>query len=131
MDKECPTCKQSVPEAQMVCPGCGYPFDSQPAANAYQPPPPTGPAPVAAAKKDKVVAGILGILLGGLGIHGFYIGNIKMGVIILVIGLVGGVVTCGLGYGVAGTIGLIQGILYLVASEEDFQSKYVVGQQWF
>jgi TM2 domain-containing membrane protein YozV len=99
--------------------------------NAYVPP--TQPsAPFAPAdKKDKVVAGILGILLGGLGIHAFYIGNTKMGVIILLVGIIGGVVTCGIGYGLAATVGLVQGILYLVASEQDFHNKYVVGQQWF
>src|SRR5262245_28268981 len=31
--------------------------------------------------KQKIVAGILGILLGGLGVHSFYLGNSKKGVI--------------------------------------------------
>ncbi len=72
----------------------------------------------------KVVAGILGILLGGLGIHKFYLGYTKEGIIQLVIG----VVTCGIG----GVIGLIEGIIYLTKSDEEFVATYVTGKKgWF
>lgn len=72
----------------------------------------------------KVVAGILGILLGGLGIHKFYLGYTKEGIIQLVIG----VVTCGIG----GIIGLIEGIIYLTKSDEEFVATYVTGKKgWF
>ena len=74
--------------------------------------------------EKKVVAGILGILLGGLGIHKFYLGYTKEGIIQLVIG----VVTCGVG----GIIGLIEGILYLAKSDEEFVATYVNGKKgWF
>jgi TM2 domain-containing membrane protein YozV len=78
--------------------------------------------PVGAEKK--VVAGILGILLGGLGIHKFYLGYTKEGVIQLILG----VVTCGIG----GIIGLIEGIIYLTKSDEEFVATYVTGKKgWF
>lgn len=72
----------------------------------------------------KIVAGILGILLGGLGIHKFYLGYTSAGIIQIVITLV----TCGAG----GIIGLIEGIIYLTKSDEEFVQTYVQGQKaWF
>ena len=74
--------------------------------------------------EKKIVAGILGILLGGLGIHKFYLGYTKEGIIQLVIT----VCTCGL----AGLIGLIEGIIYLTKSDEDFVATYVNAKKgWF
>ena len=72
----------------------------------------------------KMVSGLLGILLGGWGIHKFYLGMSTAGIIQIVITFV----TCGLG----GIIGLIEGIIYLTKSDEDFHQTYVVDQkQWF
>ena len=77
-----------------------------------------------AGAEKKVVAGIFGILLGGLGIHKFYLGYTKEGIIQLVIT----VVTCGIG----SLIGFIEGIIYLTKSDEDFVATYVTGKRpWF
>lgn len=74
--------------------------------------------------KSKIVAGILGILLGGLGIHKFYLGYTQEGVIQLILG----VVTCG----AVGIIGFIEGIIYLTKSDEQFYNEYVVNKKgWF
>lgn len=76
----------------------------------------------------KIVAGILGILLGALGIHKFILGYTKEGVIMLV----ATVVTCGIAGAVMGLIGLIEGILYLTKSDEEFVATYVTGKKgWF
>ena len=72
-------------------------------------------------KKEKLVAGLLGILLGSLGIHKFYLGYTKEGVIMLLVSLL----TCGIGAVVMEIIGLIEGIMYLVKSDEEFQATYV------
>lgn len=78
------------------------------------------------------MAGILGILLGGLGIHKFYLGYTKEGVIQLVGGIVLTVVTCGFGAIVPWAIGLVEGILYLTKSDEEFVKTYVTNQKtWF
>ena len=66
--------------------------------------------------KTKVVAGVLGILLGGLGVHHFYLGSTISGLI--AIGVT--VITCGIG----SLLGLIEGILLLVMSDEDFDKRY-------
>lgn len=50
----------------------------------------------------------------------------------LVISLVGGVVTCGVARFVMGVIGLIEGILYLNTTPEEFQALYIDGRKaWF
>ncbi|MWV47226.1 NINE protein [Paenibacillus sp. HJL G12] len=64
--------------------------------------------------KNKVAAGILGILLGGLGIHKFYLGQIGMGILYLIFSWTG----------IPSIIGLIEGILYLVKSDEEFDAIY-------
>ncbi|HNT33999.1 MAG TPA: NINE protein [bacterium] len=82
--------------------------------------------------KNKLVAGLLGILLGSLGIHKFYLGYNKEGIIMLVVSVAGGMVTCGAGSVVVGIIGLIEGILYLTKSDEEFDRVYVQGTKtWF
>jgi TM2 domain-containing membrane protein YozV len=65
--------------------------------------------------KDKMVAGILGILLGGFGIHHFYLGSTTAGIVTLVL-------TCCTGLG--GILGLVEGIMLLVMSDDDFNAKY-------
>ena len=75
------------------------------------------------AHNKKIVAGILGILLGCWGIHKFYLGYTTAGIIMLVLFFV-----CGF----SGLIGLIEGILYLTKSDEEFYRTYIAGQRpWF
>jgi TM2 domain-containing membrane protein YozV len=77
-----------------------------------------------AGAEKKLVAGILGILLGGLGIHKFYLGYTKEGIIHIVIT----VFTCGFG----SILGLVEGIIYLTKSDEDFVKTYIEGKKgWF
>ena len=74
-------------------------------------------------ENKKVVSGIFAILLGVLGIHKFYLGYTKEGVIQLLLGLL-----CGIG----GLIGLIEGIIYLTKTDEEFYQTYQVGKKgWF
>ena len=63
-------------------------------------------------KKSKVAAGILGILLGSLGVHNFYLGYTGKGVAQLLITLL----TCGFGACVTSIWGLVEGILILTGS---------------
>ena len=65
--------------------------------------------------KSKMAAGLLGIFLGWLGVHRFYLGYTGIGVAQLVLGLLG-VVTCGITTGAASIWGLIEGILILTGS---------------
>lgn len=86
------------------------------------------PSPAAARASSKVAAGICGILLGGFGVHKFILGYTGTGLIMLLIS----VLTCGIGYGVMHIIGLIEGIVYLTKTDEEFVRTYVDGRkEWF
>lgn len=76
----------------------------------------------------KIAAGICGILLGGLGVHKFILGYTTPGIIMLLVS----VLTLGFGYFVMGVIGLIEGILYLTKSDDEFVATYITGKKpWF
>ena len=76
-------------------------------------------------KNKKLIAGILGILIGALGIHKFYLGYTKEGVIMLLVTLL----TCGFGGIIMGPLGLIEGIMYLVKSDDEFEATYITGKK--
>ena len=79
-------------------------------------------------EKQKLTAGLLGIFLGSLGIHKFYLGYKNEALIMLLVSLL----TCGFGASVMGIIGLIEGIMYLTKSDEEFADTYVNNQKgWF
>ncbi|MFT7899180.1 TM2 domain-containing protein [Tenacibaculum ascidiaceicola] len=79
-------------------------------------------------ESKRVIAGVLGILLGSLGIHKFVLGYTKEGVIMLLLT----VLTCGFGGFITSIIGLIEGIIYLTKSDEEFVETYQVNQKgWF
>ena len=73
--------------------------------------------------KSKTTAGILGLLLGGLGVHYFYIGKPGGGLLCLLLT----VVTCGLW----GILTLVQCIMMLTMSQEEFDQKYVYTEKTF
>ena len=96
------------------------------------PPPYAGTVVAGPANSNKIAAGICGILLGGLGIHKFILGFSTSGVIMLLVSLVGGFITCGIASMVMSIIGIIEGIIYLTKSDEQFYQTYVVQKkEWF
>jgi TM2 domain-containing membrane protein YozV len=112
-----------------------------------QAPPVSGAPPPAAAhgfaaselQNKKLIAGVLGIVLGGLGVHKFYLGYQQEGIIMLLITVVGGGVGGSLSCGllapllvVMPIVGLIEGILYLTKSDQEFEATYLTGRKpWF
>jgi TM2 domain-containing membrane protein YozV len=90
----------------------------------------------AGGENKKILAGILAILLGGFGVHKFILGYQKEGIILLVITVIGIITTC-LFVGsfvlmATWAIGLIEGIIYLTKSDEEFYNTYQVGKKpWF
>jgi len=75
-------------------------------------------------ENKKLVAGLLGIFLGSFGVHKFFLGYNKEGII----QLIASVVTCG----VVGIVGFIEGIIYLTKSDEEFYNTYQIGKKpWF
>lgn len=79
----------------------------------------------------KILAGILGILLGWLGVHKFILGYNKEGAIMAVVGVVGWFL-CGIPTMIVSIVGLVEGIMYLTKSDEEFYNTYQVGKKpWF
>ncbi|MBI3824250.1 MAG: TM2 domain-containing protein [Planctomycetes bacterium] len=77
---------------------------------------------------NKMVCGLLAILLGSWGIHKFVMGQTTAGVIMLCVSLL----TCGIGALIMYPIGIIEGIIYLMKSDEEFHQIYVVEKKaWF
>jgi TM2 domain-containing membrane protein YozV len=75
-------------------------------------------------ESKRVTAGVLAILLGSLGVHKFYLGFTVAGIIHLVL------FPCTLGC--SSVISLIEGIMYLTKTDEEFIDTYQIGKkQWF
>lgn len=75
-------------------------------------------------ENKKILAGILALIFGYLGVHKFILGYNKEGIIQILITLV----SCG----AAGIIPIIEGIIYLTKSDEEFMNTYQIGKRpWF
>lgn len=72
----------------------------------------------AAAPKTKLVAGLLGIFLGSIGVHKFYLGDSKAGIIRIVVTVVT--------FGIGGLWGVIEGIMILVNGGKDVNGVELV-----
>jgi len=76
----------------------------------------------------KIIAGILGIVVGAFGIHKFVLGYQKEGLTMLLVSIL----SCGMLAGFMHVIGIIEGIMYLTKSDEEFVRTYVHGKKgWF
>lgn len=90
----CPNCGAPTMPGANVCTQCGVALYTQ--------------APPMAQQKSKMAAGLLGIFLGGWGIHNFYLGFTTRAIIQIVVT----VCTCGIG----ALWGFIEGILILTGN---------------
>ena len=80
------------------------------------------------ASNKKLAAGLLAIFLGSFGVHKFVLGYNTAGLIMLLVT----VLTCGIAGFVMGVIGIIEGIIYLMKSPEEFDAIYLQNsKEWF
>ena len=98
-------------------------------------------------KKSKIVAGLTGIFLGGFGVHKFYLGYASQGAILLAVTLglslpvtmvvhasriIPLIQLVGILKYIPVLVGIVEGVIYLTRSDEDFQRIYATGQRgWF
>ncbi|WP_309106791.1 TM2 domain-containing protein [Arthrobacter sp.] len=99
------------PQYQAYPPAAPQQYQGQYPQMSQQPPMPN-PAYGYPQPKSKIAAGLLGIFLGGLGIHRFYLGYTTIGVIQLVLTVVLGIFTLGL----VGLWGVVEGIMILAGA---------------
>lgn len=90
----CQYCGKQILDTTVICPNCG--------------------SEIAQKGKNKIVAALLAIFLGGFGIHKFYLAKPFQGVFYLLF--------CWTG--IPSIIAFIEGILYLIQSNEKFSKKY-------
>jgi TM2 domain-containing membrane protein YozV len=106
----CSKCGKEVNDEAIICTNCGCAISN--------------------AGKSKIAAGLLGIFLGTLGIHNFYLGKTNKAVTQLVLGIVG-ILTSWLIIGVfimfgVGIWGFIEGIQCLMGTYKDAQGKDLI-----
>lgn len=103
-EKFCSECGAIIKAKAEICPKCGVrqmsPFISL--------------NTVAPNGKSKLAAVLFAFFLGSFGFHKFYLGKIGMGVLYLLL--------CWTF--IPGVLGIIEGILLLIMSDEDFVRKY-------
>jgi TM2 domain-containing membrane protein YozV len=97
--------------------------------------------------QKKLIAGLLAIFLGSLGVHKFYLGMNRPGAVLLglnvgvwVLATLLGIITLGVGFLITlplasllsfalGVLGLVEGIIYLTKSDDAFAREYLVGKK--
>jgi TM2 domain-containing membrane protein YozV/RNA polymerase subunit RPABC4/transcription elongation factor Spt4 len=100
----CFECGELIYRQAELCPECGTQQPTQTSAAGSK-------------GSDQVAAGILAILLGGIGVHKFYQGNTRNGVLYL----------CFFWTGIPAILGLIEGILMLMVEPDEYEQKYADG----
>src|SRR5215510_12967290 len=126
MSRYCTKCGAINDDLAQYCTNCQAPLPS--GAAGYQPMQGVNQGAMtdwkAMGADKKLSAGICAILLGWLGVHKFILGYTTEGIIQLVLGIL----TCGL----TNIIGIIEGVIYLTKSDEDFVRTYIQGKKgWF
>ncbi|WP_436907856.1 NINE protein [Halosimplex marinum] len=98
-EKFCSECGAVINEKAEICPECGV---RQPGAGS-------------SGGDERLIAAVLAIVLGGLGAHKFYMGKVGQGIVYL----------CFSWTLIPALIGLVEGIIYLTKSDEEFHEQYM------
>jgi TM2 domain-containing membrane protein YozV len=130
MTRYCTKCGAINDETAQYCTSCQAQL--APVGGGYQPMQAVNPQALtdwkAMGADKKIAAGIVAILIGSLGVHKFLLGYTTEGVIMLLIT----VLTCGIGAMATGIIGIVEGIIYLTKSDEEFVRTYIQSKKgWF
>ena len=105
----CKFCGAEIDDDCVVCPACGKQVaplktEGSTAENVFG---------KTIQGRNKLVAALLALFLGGLGIHHFYLGNNRAGIL--------SIIFCWTG--IPGIIGLVQGIMMLLESDDEFAKR--------
>ena len=97
-EKFCVECAAAINEKAEICPECGV---RQPDAQS-------------GSDDERLIAALLAIFLGGIGAHKFYLGQTKLGALYL----------CFFWTAIPALIGVVEGVIYLSKSDEEFRQQY-------
>ena len=103
----CSGCGNEMHETAVACPSCGAVNKSN----------------VIKGNKSKVVAGVLALFLGGLGVHKFYLGQTGLGILYLCLYFFG-IFFLFIPTLIIGVIAFVEAIVYFCSSDENFDNKY-------
>jgi TM2 domain-containing membrane protein YozV/ribosomal protein L40E len=103
-EKYCTDCGSVISAKAEICPKCGV--RQLPVPGLIGRSTPSG--------RNRIAAALFAILLGGLGIHKFYLGRVGQGILYLVF----------FWTFIPALVGFIEGIIYLTMSDRDFEEKY-------
>lgn len=126
----CPNCSEQNTNFDTSCrrcgamlPNVGMPIQPAPQYGVQQMKPP--------GSEKRIAAGICGILLNGLGVHKFIMGYTTEGIIMLSVYLVG-ICLFGIPSIIMAIIGIVEGVIYLTKTDEEFSQTYFVNRKgWF
>lgn len=108
----CQNCGEPVNPGASICVRCGSALNNESEQSS----------------KSRIVAGILAILLGSLGIHNFYLGFTTRAVVQLLITILGGLFTCGVASVAVEIWAVVEGILLLTNKNSvDAEGKILQG----
>lgn len=102
-EQYCSSCGEPIKKEAEICPHCGVRNKAASSGDS------------GGVEKDRATAGILAILLGGIGAHKFYLNDTGLGLLYL----------CFFWTGIPFIIGLIEGVIYLTKTDEEFERQYV------
>ena len=127
MSRYCTKCGAVNDDPAQYCTNCQAPLTA-PVGGGYQPMQSVNQGAMtdwkAMGADKKITAGICAILVGWLGVHKFILGYTTEGVIQLVLGIL----TCGL----TNIISIVEGVIYLTKSDEEFVRTYIQNKKgWF
>jgi len=130
MSRYCTQCGAVNDDTAQFCSNCQAPLT--PVNTGYQPMQAVNQGAMtdwkAMGGDKKIVAGILAILVGSLGVHKFILGYTTEGLIMLLVT----VLTCGIAGIVMSVVGIVEGIMYLTKSDEEFVRTYIQSKKgWF
>lgn len=104
---QCFGCGKEIHSTAMACPSCGAQLKHN----------------VLRTYKSKIVAGILALFFGYLGIHKFYLGQINLGILYLCCTFFGFILS-GIPSIIITIVAVVEAIVYFCTSDEVFNNKY-------
>ncbi|HSB28229.1 MAG TPA: NINE protein [Pyrinomonadaceae bacterium] len=131
MTRYCTKCGATNDEMAQYCSNCQAALTPV-VGGGYQPMQSVNPGALtdwkAMGADKKIAAGVVAILIGSLGIHKFMLGYTTEGVIMLCVT----VLSCGILGIIMHVIAIVEGIIYLTKSDEEFVSTYIQSKKgWF